>query len=92
MNTITMKKRLPKLFSVVKVDYIRNFILKIEFSDGHINTINFESFILNSRNPMIYKYSDINLFKKYSIDDGNLIWNDYELSFSLDDLYKRKTL
>ncbi|OFX22090.1 MAG: hypothetical protein A2033_14265 [Bacteroidetes bacterium GWA2_31_9] len=87
-----MKKRLPKLFSVVKVDYIRNFILKIEFSDGHINTINFESFILNSRNPMIYKYSDINLFKKYSIDDGNLIWNDYELSFSLDDLYKRKTL
>ena len=92
MNTITMKKRLPKLFSVVKVDYIRNFILKIEFSDGHINTINFESFILNSRNPMIYKYSDINLFKKYSIDDRNLIWNDYELSFSLDDLYKRKTL
>jgi hypothetical protein len=87
-----VKKNKTQTLAVVGVEYLNDYILKLTFSDGHINTVDFGKFIRNERNPMITKYADIDNFKQYKIEDGDLMWNDFEMCFTLKDLYKRKTM
>ncbi|MBI4648082.1 MAG: DUF2442 domain-containing protein [Bacteroidia bacterium] len=89
---LVFKKKIPNIFSIKEVKYLEDYKLRIVFSNGHINIVNFEPFIKKARNQMIIKYRDINLFKSFYIEEGNLIWNDYEMSFSLEDLYQRKIM
>ena len=37
--------------------------------------------------PEIRKYLDLDTFKGFVINFGNLMWNDYDLCFSIGDLY-----
>ena len=71
---------------VYKGDYKINFL----FSDGVEQTIDFESFLKNSKNPMTSKYLNKELFKSFSIEYGDIIWNDYELCFPIWDLHNGK--
>jgi hypothetical protein len=41
-----------------------------------------------SLNPLIRKYLDLNEFKKFELDNGDLQWNDYDLCFPIADLYE----
>jgi len=41
---------------------------------------------------MITKYGNLDLFSKFEIDDGDLMWNDFEMSFSLEDIYDRSEM
>ncbi len=59
----------------------------IEFSDGHKQEIDFEPFLRRSAHPEISKYLNIQLFQQFKIVDGQIDWNDYDLCFSLEDLY-----
>ena len=74
--------------SIVKAEYIKDYKIKLVFSDGKENTINFEPFLNSSGNPMTRKFLDLNEFKKFKIEYGDLIWNDYELCFPIIDLYE----
>ena len=78
------------LLSVKGACYIEPYKINISFSDGKKSIVDFESFLNASRHPEIRKYLDINLFKNYSIIDGNINWNDYDLIFPLEDLYSGK--
>jgi hypothetical protein len=48
----------------------------------------FQSFLESSLHPSIRKYLDEKKFTQFKIVDGNLNWNDYDLIFPIDDLYK----
>ncbi len=76
------------ILEIMQVEYISNYRLRLHFNDGKIQIINFEPFLSHSRNPMIRKYLDIELFKQFSIVYGDLIWHDYDLCFPIADLYK----
>jgi len=39
---------------------------------------------------MARKYLDKKLFRKFKIDYGDIIWNDYEMCFPIWDLYEGK--
>jgi hypothetical protein len=52
--------------------------------------IDFASFLKNAKNPMTKKYLDKKLFKEYSIEYGDIIWNDYEMCFPIWDLHEGK--
>ena len=41
---------------------------------------------------MTKKYLDKQLFKKYSIEYGDIIWNDYEMCFPIWDLHERENI
>jgi hypothetical protein len=41
---------------------------------------------------MTRKFLDINEFKKFKIEYGDLVWNDYELCFPIIDLYEDNIL
>lgn len=74
--------------SIVKAEYIKDYKIKLVFSDGKENTINFEPFLNFSRNPMTRKFLDLNEFKTFKVEYGDLTWNDYELCFPIIDLYE----
>ena len=69
-------------------NYIGDFAIRLLFSDGTKRLIDFKPFLEASLHPSIHKYLDENKFKQFDIVDGNLNWNNYDLIFPLEDLYK----
>ena len=77
-----------RVINVEKAEYLHGHKLKLSFNDGVQQVIDFGPFLSNSLNPLINKYLDLKEFKKYELDDGDLIWNDYDLCFPVADLYE----
>ena len=75
---------------IKKAKYLSGHKLKIEFEDGKVVTIDFEKFVFKSEHPLMNKFQDIELFKKFRIDDGVLCWGDNEMDFNPADLYTGK--
>lgn len=62
--------------------------LRITFSDTTHRTIDFSPFLRRSRNPLIQAYLNPAAFGRFTVKDGDLIWDDYELCFPIADLYE----
>ena len=74
--------------SIDKAVYLKDYKTELKFSDGVIRTIDFESFLKLSKNPMTKKYLDIDKFKNFTLEYGDIIWNDFELCFPIWDLHE----
>ena len=70
--------------------YINDYCLSLTFNTGEQKLVNFSQFILNSQHPDVQKYQDVDHFKNFTIADGDLFWNDYELCFPVNDLYHNR--
>ena len=81
-----------QVITVTKATYCGGYKLALEFSDGKPQIIDFENFITRSLNPHINKYRELDLFKAFSITEGDLQWNDYDLCFPIEDLYENKNI
>ncbi|MDD2369079.1 MAG: DUF2442 domain-containing protein [Sulfuricurvum sp.] len=81
-----------QIIIIENAEYIDGYKIRLHFNDQTTQTINFENFIRTSHNPHIAKYSDLALFKNFSITDGDLEWNDYDLCFPIADLYENKNI
>ena len=80
-------------FNQLKIDsakYLSDYAIRIKFSDGNERLIDFKPFLSKSLHPSIKKYLDENRFSSFSLTDGNLNWNDYDLIFPISDLYNGK--
>jgi hypothetical protein len=77
-----------QIITIEKADYLGDYRLKLTFNDNTSQLINFYPFLNNSLNPFIRRYLDINEFKKFKLDNGDLEWNNYDLCFSIADLYE----
>lgn len=73
--------------NVVTANWVSGYVLEITFSDGFSHKVDFGPFLQGSVLPEVRKYADIEQFKGFKISYGNLIWNDYDLCFSIEDLY-----
>ena len=76
------------VISILKTEYLGEYKIKIIFSDNSVKTIDFKEFLTSSRNPMTRKYLDTKLFQSFSIEYGDITWNDYELCFPIWDLHE----
>lgn len=77
-------------FNQLKIDsakYLSDYAIRIRFSDGKEKLVDFKPFLSKSLHPSIKKYLDENKFSNFSLTDGNLNWNDYDLIFPISDLY-----
>ena len=79
---------MSEYLSVEKAEYIDGYRLSLTFNDAKKIVVDFGHFILSSGHPDIKKYRDLNLFKSYTLNEGDLEWNDYELAFPVCDLYR----
>lgn len=76
-----------QLIEMKSAEYISGYQLRLRFGDGSEKTIDFEPFLMQAKNPMITKYRNLDQFKKFRLEYGDLIWNDYELCFPIAQLY-----
>jgi len=78
------------VISICKADYVGEYKIKFLFSDGIERMVDFSDFLKNAKNPMTRRYLDEKLFKDFSINYGDIVWNDYELCFPIWNLYEGK--
>ena len=81
-----MKLQAGKEVNVKDVRHLGGCWLEITFSDGHIQKIDFSPF-LKQAHPELRKYLDEKEFGRFSVEHGNLVWNDYEMCFPVESLY-----
>lgn len=78
-----------KFIEIKSAKYLNDYKIEFVFNDKSIKTIDFASFILNHKSPHVTPYKDKNLFSDFEIINGVTIsWNDYDMCFGVDDLYK----
>ena len=75
------------VISIQEVVYKGDYKIYFLFSDGVERIIDFENFLKNAKNPMTNKYLNKELFKSFTIEYGDIFWNDYELCFPIWDLH-----
>lgn len=78
------------IIAIEKVEYLKDYVLQLQFSDGKTKKVDFGPFLHQSRNPLIRHYLDIDTFKQFTHEHGDLHWNDYDLCFPIADLYEGK--
>lgn len=78
------------IVSIDKAVYLDEYKIKFDFSDGVSQTIDFKGFLENAKNPMTKKYMDKDKFKSFTIEYGDIVWNDYEMCFPIWDLHEGK--
>lgn len=76
------------VISITKAEYLGDYKIEFSFSDQVVKVIDFYNFLNGSRNSMTRKYLDKKLFQNYSIQYGDIIWNDYEMCFPIWDLHE----
>ena len=79
-----------EVLKVKQANYLSDFAIRITFNNGVEKLIDFKPFLSKSFHPSIKKYLNEKLFSNFSITDGNINWNDYELIFPISDLYNGK--
>jgi hypothetical protein len=72
--------------------HVGDYKLELVFNDNSSQQIDFFPFLASSLNPLIKKYLNSEEFRKFSIDDGDLEWNDYDLCFPIADLYENRIM
>ena len=79
---------MSEIISIKEANYIEDYKISLLFNDGKNNILDFKNFISKSQHPDIKKYENLNLFKRFNLEYGELQWNDYELAFPIYDLYQ----
>ena len=64
--------------------------IKLGFSNGKSKIVDCKYFLRENAHPSLKKYLKISEFKKFKVLNGNLNWNNYEMMFPIEQLYKGK--
>ena len=79
-----------KPIQVEKARYIDGYKIEIEFNDHSVKTVDFGNFLEKRPHPQHDKYKDIELFKQFKIEAGNLVWGEnWDLIFPVSQLHRR---
>jgi len=78
-----------RTLSVAKADYLDGYRLAILFSDGTTQVVDFSSFLKNHPHPQHDKYQQLDNFKQFHIERGNVVWGeDWDLIFPVAQLHQ----
>jgi len=75
-------------FKVIDAQYVEDYKLRITFADGTCNVVDFEPFFIKCPNTYYDEYHDIDKFKEFRIECGNVVWGpNWELILNPMNLY-----
>ena len=77
---------------VEKAKHVPRYRVDVTFNDGTHRVVDFGPFLKQARNPMFTKYRGLREFKSFHIQDGDLMWGDFEMIFPIMDLYEGNIL
>lgn len=78
------------VISICEAKYIEKYMIQFVFSDGKAVDVDFRPFLEKAHNPMTQKYLDLERFKAFKVEHGDIHWNDYEMCFPIWDIYQGK--
>lgn len=76
------------VITIEQAKYLGDYKIQFKFSDNTEKVIDFERFLSNAKNPMTKKYLDKKEFQAFSIEYGDVVWNDFEMCFPIWDLHE----
>lgn len=80
-----------KVISVKEALWAGDYKVDIIFNDNKKKTIDFAVFLNSHSHPQYNKYKQPTQFKKFRIENGNLVWGkDWDMIFPVYDLYLGK--
>ncbi len=83
-----------KAVNYIRVDsaeYVSDYKVRVNFNDGTQQLVDFGHFLREHPHPQYNKYRDINLFKSFSVDMGNIVWGEnWDLIFPIEQLHQGK--
>jgi len=79
---------IPDNLSITKSEYIDNYIIRLSFSDGTANDVDFGKYLYRHPHPQYDKYRKLSKFKKYRIENGDIYWGkNGDLMFPIENMY-----
>lgn len=78
---------------IIEVIYLGDLKIRIIFDNQHQQQIDIGDFIRKHPHPQYNKYLDPKKFKKFTIENGNVVWGkNWDLVFPIDQLYAGELL
>jgi hypothetical protein len=87
-----MKASATQFLEVTEAKYVSGYKLLLTFNDGTVRVVDFGPFLAQARNPDTTDYRDLKKFKSFHLEDGDLMWGDYQMIFPIMDLYRGNIL
>jgi hypothetical protein len=84
------KSRMPKVVRIESAEYVPPYKLRLCFDDGRESLVDSAQFLSQSRHPVVQAYHERKRFRKFTVEDGVLHWNDFDRVFPIADLYEGK--
>lgn len=81
---------IPQVINIVSADLIGKYLLRLTFDDGKTQVVDFGPFLSQSRHPSIRAYLEDDRFSGFRLENGELIWGDFDLCFPMIDLYNNQ--
>ncbi len=73
---------------ITKAEDIGNLTISLTFSDNSIQTVNIGNYIRRHPHPQYNKYLDPRKFRRFTIDNGNVVWGkNWDMIFPIEQLY-----
>lgn len=74
---------------VIKAEDLGNLKVRVFFSDNKSQLVDIGDFIRRNPHPQYNKYLDPKKFKKFTIENGNIVWGkNWDLIFPVEQLYQ----
>jgi hypothetical protein len=83
-----MKATATRYLEIVEAKYISGYQIYLVFNDGTDRVMDFGPFLRKARNPDTTDYRNLEKFKDFRIEDGDLIWGDFQMIFPIADLHR----
>jgi Protein of unknown function (DUF2442) len=80
--------RKTKYLEITEAKYVSGYKIRLAFNDETIRVMDFGPFLKKAQNPMTTKYCNLKRFKAFHIQDGDLMWGDFEMIFPIADLHR----
>lgn len=70
-----------------------NLTVCLTFNDNTTNIVDIGEYIRNNPHPQYNKYLDPRKFKRFAIENGNIVWGkNWDLMFPIEQLYSGEIL
>ncbi|TVQ44024.1 MAG: DUF2442 domain-containing protein [Saprospirales bacterium] len=69
---------------MVSAKYLSDYVIRIAFNDGNDRIVDFKKILIKITTSYCKEYFDENEFSNFSLRNGNLNWNDYDVIFPID--------
>jgi len=77
-----------KIIDVISAQHVKDYKVRIKYSDSKENTVDFHDFLFSHPHPSYNHLKEVDNFKRFWIEDGNIVWDEnWNFIFPIADLY-----